>query len=95
LQGVAVNELAVIATHARHRRGCWWGGVCDLPERVIVPQALAAGFHIVSSRRLGAFTIIRFRAAQAVVARYHWRDVLALHNRLQFVLLLESARRSG
>jgi hypothetical protein len=91
----AVTELDVIGTHVHHRRGCWWGGVCDLPANASVPRALAPSFHEVSVRRIDAFTVVRFLSARATWPRFRWRDAMVQRDRVGFVLLVQTPGHPG
>src|SRR5207244_7878733 len=43
-----VSEIAVVGTEGAHRQGCWWGGACQLPARLLPRlDAPAPGFHLV------------------------------------------------
>jgi hypothetical protein len=56
----AVREIDVIGMRGRREAGCWWGAECNLPDATpdIIPPA--RGFHLLSRRRAGNFTIARF-----------------------------------
>jgi hypothetical protein len=56
-----VSEIAVVGVAAKHRQGCWWGGMCQLPSRLqprLAPPA--PGFRLTRTRRVGRFTIAVF-----------------------------------
>jgi mannosyltransferase len=59
-----VSEIAVVGAAGRHRRGCWWGGACQLPAR-LVPRAAppAPGFRLVRRESVGRFRVVLFRSS--------------------------------
>src|SRR5207248_565833 len=60
---VDVSEIDVVGVVAHHRKGCWWGGACQLPSR-LVPRLTppSAGFRLVRRESPGRFRIAVFRA---------------------------------
>jgi hypothetical protein len=56
----AVREIDVIGMRGRREAGCWWGAECNLPDATPDTTPPARGFHLLSRRRAGNFTIARF-----------------------------------
>jgi 4-amino-4-deoxy-L-arabinose transferase-like glycosyltransferase len=62
LRRATVTEIAVIGTEGDHRRGCWWGGACQLPARLLPRlDPPAPGFRLVGRRAVGRFRVALFR----------------------------------
>jgi hypothetical protein len=69
----AVDEIDVVGMRSPHEPACWWGAQCNLPTARPSRAPPAPEFHLVSLRRLGAFTIVRFRSRRPVVLAHHSR----------------------
>jgi hypothetical protein len=88
-----VSEIAVIGTRGPHRRGCWWGGACQLPAKLLPRlDPPAPGFRLVRSKAVGRFRIAVFRAPSRHDVRI---DASRLYTGTDAMGLTEFVQRPG
>ena len=88
-----VSEIAVIGTRGPHRRGCWWGGACQLPGRLLPRlEPPAPGFRLVRRETKGYFRIAVFRAPSKRDVRI---DAARLYSGSDTMGLTEFVQKSG